>query len=83
MFGADAPAHVWQMTFLHAYFPSPPANFVGVPPGSPLFALGNGQTPPAKKKHHHPGGGGGGGHGGGGGGGGGPGPGGGGGGPNH
>jgi membrane peptidoglycan carboxypeptidase len=84
MFGADAPAHVWQMTFQHAYFPSPPANFVGVPLSSPLFALGNGQTPPAKKKHGHPGGGGGGGGGGGhggGGGGGGPGPGGGG--PNH
>jgi membrane peptidoglycan carboxypeptidase len=84
MFGADAPAHVWQMTFMHAYLPNPPANFVGVPQSSPLFALGNGQTSPQKKHHggHPGGGGGGGGHGGGGGGGGGPGPGGGGG-PNH
>jgi membrane peptidoglycan carboxypeptidase len=79
MFGADAPAHVWQMTFMHAYLPNPPANFVGVPGSSPLFALGNGQTSPQKKKHRHPGGGGGGGNGGGGGG---PGPGGGGG-PSH
>jgi membrane peptidoglycan carboxypeptidase len=55
MFGADAPAHIWQMTFEHAYFPNPPAGFVPVPPASPLFALGNGQSSPAKKKPPRPG----------------------------
>jgi membrane peptidoglycan carboxypeptidase len=69
MFGADAPAHIWQMTFQHAALANPPLNFVGVPTSSPLFSMGNGQSAPKPKKPGH-GGNGGGGHGGGGGGGG-------------
>jgi len=50
MFGADAPAHIWQMTFGHAALSNPPLNFVGVPGTSPLFSMGNGRTAPATKK---------------------------------
>ena len=62
MFGADAPAHTWQMTFEHAVLANPPQNFVmaDIPPG--LWSMGNGQsnpTPP-KKKGPGPGNGGGG-----------------------
>ena len=28
MFGADAPAYTWQMTFEHAALANPPLNFV-------------------------------------------------------
>jgi membrane peptidoglycan carboxypeptidase len=74
MFGADAPAHIWQMTFLHAKLASPAPNFV-FPTSGLLFSMGNGQTAPKAPKPTPtatPGGGGG--TGGGGGGGGGPGP---------
>jgi membrane peptidoglycan carboxypeptidase len=78
MFGADAPAHIWQMTFLHAKLASPAANFV-FPTSGQLFSMGNGQTAPKPPKptpspSGGPGGGGGNGGGGNGGGGGGGGP---------
>jgi membrane peptidoglycan carboxypeptidase len=75
MYGSMAPGHTWQATFLRAALANPPRNFVPVSPGSPLFALGNGQVSATPPEHHHSGGGGGGGgghhhhHGGGGGGG--------------
>ena len=72
MYGSMAPGNTWQNTFLHAALASPPLNFVPVPPGDPLFAMGNGIVSPTPP--HHGGGGGGGGHHGGGGGGGGGGP---------
>jgi membrane peptidoglycan carboxypeptidase len=71
MFGADAPAHTWQMTFLNAAL-GPPLAFVPVNPASPLFSMGNGQVVnkpkpnnpgPGKPKPGGGGGGGGGGHG--------------------
>ncbi len=75
MFGADAPAHTWQMTFEHAALATPPLGFVMSDIPGELWSMGNGQTNPNQKKHGHgPGNGGpgnGGGHGGGGGGGGG------------
>jgi membrane peptidoglycan carboxypeptidase len=46
MFGADAPAHIWQMTFLDAELADPALNFVAVDPSSELFSLGDGQTAP-------------------------------------
>jgi len=50
MFGADAPAHTWQMTFQHAVLANPPQNFVmaDIPPG--LWSMGNGQSNPVQKK---------------------------------
>jgi membrane peptidoglycan carboxypeptidase len=78
MFGADAPAHIWQMTFLHAKLASNAPNFV-FPTSGQLFSMGNGQTAPKPPKPTSspsggPGGGGGNGGGGNGGGGGGPSP---------
>ena len=79
MFGADAPAHTWQMTFLHANLANPAPNFVSndIPIG--LWSKGTGvnnPTPPKKGKggngHGGPGGNGPGGNGPGGGNGGGP-----------
>jgi membrane peptidoglycan carboxypeptidase len=72
MYGSMAPGNTWMLTFMHAALT--PRLFVPVPPGSPLFSMGNGivsPTPPAPPHHSGGGGGGGGGHGGGGGGGGG------------
>jgi membrane peptidoglycan carboxypeptidase len=43
MFGADAPASAWHMTFDHADL-GPVTNFVGVPADSPFNGQGNGQT---------------------------------------
>src|ERR1700677_1373103 len=43
MFGADAPASAWHMTFDHADL-GPVTNFVGVPADSPFNGKGNGQT---------------------------------------
>jgi membrane peptidoglycan carboxypeptidase len=60
MYGSMAPGQTWQMTFLHARLASPPMNFVPVPPGDPLFALGNGIVSPTPPKKKCPGGGGGG-----------------------
>ncbi len=75
MFGDNAPAATWQMTFLHASLGLPPAQFIGVPGDSPFFSLGNGfnspKPPKPPKPPKKPGGGGGGGGGGNGGGGGG------------
>jgi membrane peptidoglycan carboxypeptidase len=58
MFGANAPAQTWQMTFEHAVL-GPPVGFAPVSPASPLFSMGNGQVVAHPKS-------GGGGHGGGG-----------------
>jgi membrane peptidoglycan carboxypeptidase len=63
MFGDNAPAAVWQMTFEHAAL-GPPLPFQAVPPGSALFSQGSGKVnpkPPAPPKTHGGGGGGGGG----------------------
>jgi membrane peptidoglycan carboxypeptidase len=43
MFGADAPASTWHMTFDHADL-GPVANFTSVPADSPFNGQGNGQT---------------------------------------
>jgi membrane peptidoglycan carboxypeptidase len=67
MFGADAPAHTWQMTFQHAALATPPLGFVMSDINPELWSMGNGQTNPAQKKHGKgPGNGGGNGNGGGG-----------------
>ncbi len=73
MFGADAPAATWQMTFEHATLANPPLGFVMADIPGELWSMGDGQTNPAPKKHGGGGGGKGGGPGGGGPGGGGPG----------
>jgi membrane peptidoglycan carboxypeptidase len=66
MFGADAPAHTWQMTFLHANLANPaPGFFMHDIPGI-LWSMGTGVNNPAPpKKKKGPGGGGNGGGGGG------------------
>jgi len=49
MFGDNAPAATWQMTFMNADLGSPPASFVGVPADSPFLSEGagvNSSTPP-------------------------------------
>ena len=48
MFGDNAPGATWQATFLHAPL-GPPLAFVPVPPSSPLYRQGNGQSPPKPK----------------------------------
>ncbi len=55
MFGDNAPGQTWQNTFLHAAL-GPPVGFVPVPPTSPLFRMGNGQSAPKPKPKpgHHP-----------------------------
>jgi membrane peptidoglycan carboxypeptidase len=75
MFGADAPAHTWQMTFLHANLANPaPGFFTHDIPGE-LWSMGSGVNNPAPPKKPGKGGhGNGNGPGGGGPGGGGPGP---------
>jgi len=50
MFGADAPAHTWQMTFLHADLANPPLNFVMADINPILWSMGNGQSNPVQKK---------------------------------
>jgi membrane peptidoglycan carboxypeptidase len=71
MFGANAPASTWHMTFDHAAL-GKVTYFVPVPADSPFFSQGNGQSVPQpskkKKKGKGPGNGGGGNGGGGGGG---------------
>jgi len=69
MFGDNAPAATWQMTFTNASLGSPAAQFVGVPPDSPFFSMGSGVNSPKPPKKPKPGRGGGGPGGGGGGGG--------------
>jgi membrane peptidoglycan carboxypeptidase len=74
MFGADAPAHTWQMTFLHANLADPAPGFVMADIPGELWSMGTGVNNPAQKKKGKgpggggkgPGGGGGGGNGGGG-----------------
>jgi membrane peptidoglycan carboxypeptidase len=67
MFGANAPASTWHMTFDHANLGAS-ASFVPVPGDSPFNSQGDGQTvkQPPKKKKGNGGGGNGGGNGGGG-----------------
>jgi len=72
MFGADAPAHIWQLTFEDARLANPAPNFVPPDPSSLLFSMGSGQSAPKQPGKGKGGGNGGGGNGGGGGGGGGP-----------
>jgi membrane peptidoglycan carboxypeptidase len=45
MYGTNAPASTWHMTFDHANL-GPVTYFVPVPPDSPLFRLGNGMSVP-------------------------------------
>jgi len=55
MYGANAPAATWQLSFLHAAL-GPALSFAGVPPNSPFFRLGNGFNSPKPKqppKHGH------------------------------
>jgi membrane peptidoglycan carboxypeptidase len=62
MFGADAPAHTWQMTFQHAALGNPPLGFVMADINPELWSMGDGQTNPNQKNHgKRPGNGGGGG----------------------
>jgi membrane peptidoglycan carboxypeptidase len=65
MFGADAPASTWHMTFDHANL-GPVAYFVPVAADSPFNSMGNGQVVKQPKKGGKGGKGGGGGRGGGG-----------------
>ena len=50
MFGADAPAHTWQMTFQHAALANPPLGFVMSDINPELWSMGNGQVNPSQKK---------------------------------
>ena len=50
MFGADAPAHTWQMTFLHANLANPAPGFVTSDIPGELYSMGNGQNNPAPPK---------------------------------
>jgi membrane peptidoglycan carboxypeptidase len=56
MFGDNAPAATWEMTFMHADLGNPPASFVAVDPNSPFFSLGDGvnSPKPAKQPKPHP-----------------------------
>ena len=71
MFGADAPAHTWQMTFLHANLANPAPGFVMADIPGELWSMGTGVNNPAPPKkpgkggNGHGGGNGGGGNGGG------------------
>ena len=60
MFGDNAPAATWQMTFEHAAL-GPPLAFVPPSPSSILFSKGSGKFAPKPPKVHTGGGGGGGG----------------------
>ena len=50
MFGADAPAHTWQMTFLHANLANPAPNFVMADIPGELWSMGTGVNNPAPPK---------------------------------
>ena len=50
MFGADAPAHTWQMTFLHANLANPSPNFVMADIPGELWSMGTGVNNPAAPK---------------------------------
>ncbi len=49
MFGDNAPAATWQMTFTHANLGAP-LGFAPVPPGTPYFSQGTGVNSPAPPK---------------------------------
>ena len=50
MFGADAPAHTWQMTFLHANLANPAPGFVMADIPGELWSMGTGVNNPAPPK---------------------------------
>jgi membrane peptidoglycan carboxypeptidase len=50
MFGADAPAHTWQMTFLHANLANPAPGFVMADIPGELWSMGTGVNNPSQKK---------------------------------
>jgi membrane peptidoglycan carboxypeptidase len=53
MFGDNAPAATWQMTFMNIGLP--PVSFFDVPPNSPFFSMGDGVNspkPPKRPKRH-------------------------------
>ncbi len=54
MYGSMAPGKTWQMSFMNAALPSPPRDFVGVPPDSQFFSKGNGQYVPPTPKPRQP-----------------------------
>jgi membrane peptidoglycan carboxypeptidase len=54
MFGDNAPAATWQMTFSTADLGNPPAFFVGVDPNSPFFLMGDGVNSPKPPKPPKP-----------------------------
>ena len=58
MFGADAPAHTWQMTFLHANLANPAPGFVNNDIPGELWSMGTGVNNPAPPKKNGKGGGG-------------------------
>jgi hypothetical protein len=49
MFGDNAPAATWQLSFTHADLGNPPAQFVGVPGNSPFLSEGPGINSPSPK----------------------------------
>jgi hypothetical protein len=55
MFGADAPAHTWQMTFLHANLANPAPGFVMADIPGELWSMGTGVNNPAPPKKGKPG----------------------------
>ncbi|MGH3070259.1 MAG: penicillin-binding transpeptidase domain-containing protein, partial [Streptosporangiaceae bacterium] len=55
MFGSDAPAHTWQMTFLHANLANPAPGFVNNDIPGELFSMGSGVNNPAPPKKKGPG----------------------------
>jgi membrane peptidoglycan carboxypeptidase len=61
MYGDNAPGATWQTSFMNADLGSPTAFFVGVPPYSPFYSMGDGVNspkPPKPPKHRRgPGGG--------------------------
>ena len=50
MFGADAPAHTWQLTFVHARLPTPAQGFVMADIPGELWSMGTGVNNPAPPK---------------------------------
>ena len=50
MFGADAPAHTWQMTFVHARLANPAPGFVMADIPGELWSMGTGVNNPAPPK---------------------------------
>jgi membrane peptidoglycan carboxypeptidase len=53
MFGDNAPAATWQMSFMHADLGGGPG-FVAVPPDSPFFSMGDGINSPKPKPSRKP-----------------------------